>query len=290
MLAVGGPADPRRRHPDPGAQAGAVRAGDGVGAEGARHQGGRRRPPDADRADRRAGPDGARRFHLPAGRRSGAGRRAQVAADRARRRSPAGAGAEAQGLAVAGAARRAPPAMRLSMRRPSSCAAGARGPSACRRSSSTPALLDGEGMRTRMLQAAGTGGGRADRRVPQQGAGLRCRRAADAARVSRLAARGQPRDQARHGAGPRRGARHDRARRQGAGGADRVPAGHLLDAIGAAAGRAAAAGVGDAAVGPAAAVPVAGEGHEQGRRRAVGQGAMRSAPRPRSATACSTWP
>ena len=44
MLAVGGPADPRWRHPDPGAQAGTVRAGDGVGTEGARHQGGRCRP------------------------------------------------------------------------------------------------------------------------------------------------------------------------------------------------------------------------------------------------------
>ena len=48
-------------------------------------------------------------------------------------------------------------------------------------------------------------------------------------------------DQARHGAGPRRGARDDRARRQGPRGADRVPARHLLDALGAAAGQPAAA-------------------------------------------------
>ena len=39
----------------------------------------------------------------------------------------------------------------------------------------------------------------------------------------------------------------------------------------------------------AAAVPVAGEGHEQGRRGAAGQGADRAMRRPRSATACSTW-
>ena len=92
----------------------------------------------------------------------------------------------------------------------------------------------------RMLARLGPEAADADRRVPQPGARLRRRRAAVAAGLPRLAARGHPRDQARHGAGPRRGARDDRARRQGPGGADRVPARHLLDAVGAAARRPAA--------------------------------------------------
>ena len=80
-------------------------------------------------------------------------------------------------------------------------------------------------------------GGRRHRRAAQPGAGLRRERRAVPAGLPELAARGHPRHQARHGAGARRGARHDRARRQGPGGADRVPARHLLDAIGAAAGQ-----------------------------------------------------
>ena len=57
---------PRRRYSDPGAQACAVRAGHGFGTEGARYRRGRRRPPHADRADRRAGSGRAGRFPEPA--------------------------------------------------------------------------------------------------------------------------------------------------------------------------------------------------------------------------------
>ena len=52
--------------------------------------------------------------------------------------------------------------------------------------------------------------------------------AAVAHRLSHLPARGRPRGEARHGARPRRGARDDRARRQGPRSADRVPARYLL--------------------------------------------------------------
>ena len=86
---------------------------------------------------------------------------------------------------------------------------------------------------------------------------------------------GSPRDQARHGAGPRRGARHDRARRQGPGGADRVPARHLLDAVGTAAGRPAAARGrrrGRRGMPPPFLWPV--KGTSKVARRAAGQGAI----------------
>ena len=137
---LGGPPDPRRRHSDPGAQARAVRAGDGLGAEGARHDGGGRRPADADRADRRAGPDGARRFALPAGRRSGAGVGAQVAAVRSRRRRPDGAGARPQGLAVGRSCwPRAADNGPLARGGHDAGALARARPNACRRSSSTPA-------------------------------------------------------------------------------------------------------------------------------------------------------
>ena len=67
------------RHPDSRAQACAVRRRDGLGAEGARHSCRRRRPPHADRSDRRAGSHRARRFPDAAGRRPVACSRARKA-------------------------------------------------------------------------------------------------------------------------------------------------------------------------------------------------------------------
>jgi ATP-dependent helicase/nuclease subunit A len=93
-------------------------------------------------------------------------------------------------------------------------------------------LLDGEDMRARMLARLGTEAADAideflnlalayDDGAPPSLQGF-----------LELAARRYPHRQARHGAGQRRGARHDRARRQGAGSARRVPPGHLLDPLG----------------------------------------------------------
>ena len=74
---------------------------------------------------------------------------------------------------------------------------------------------------------AGAGGGRPARRAAVAGAGLRAAAAAVAAGLPALARAGDDRGQARAGAGrPRPGADHDRARRQGAAGADRDPARH----------------------------------------------------------------
>ena len=197
--AIGGSSDPGRRHPDPRAQARAVRRGDDIGPQAARHQGRRRRPAGADRADRRAGPHRARRLLHAAGGRSGAGRRTQVAADRPRRRRPHGARAQAQRLAVAGAFRAGcrQCALRRGRRYAEPLARVAQWHR--RRSSSTPRCS------TARACARGCWRGsaprrRRDRRVPQPGAGLRRGCAALAAGLPRLAARGQPRHQARHGA------------------------------------------------------------------------------------------
>ena len=101
-------------------------------------------------------------------------------------------------------------------------------------------LLGARGGRRALLARLGAGGRRPDRRVPDAGARLRARAPAVAAGLPALAAARRRRDQARPGPGrARRGAGHDRARRQGAAGADRVPAGH---AAAAAAGAAACCG------------------------------------------------
>ena len=167
------------------------------------------------------------------------------------------------------------------------CSAGGRGRSACRPSNSI--------RRCSMAKAVARGcwrGSARRRPMPSTSSSTwrwaTTRRAAVAAGVSRRAARGAARDQARHGAGPQRGARDDRARRQGSRGADRLPARHLHDEVGPAAEWPAGAGGCRAPQHPAAAVPVAGEGHQQGRRSAAGQGADPE-PKPRSATDCSTW-
>ena len=109
------------------------------------------------------------------------------------------------------------------------------------------------------------GGRRRHRRAPQPGAGLRRDGAADAARLPRPPAPEPARDQARHGAGPRRGAGDDRARRQGPGGTHRVPARHLLHPLRPSPQRAPPAGGRGAPERHSAAVPVAHQGHEQGR-------------------------
>ena len=231
---IGGSPDPGRRHPDPRAQARPVRRGHDLGPQAARHQGGGRRPAGADRADRRAGPHRARgRLHA-AGGRSGAGLRAQVAAARPRRRRPRRPGTQAQRLAVAGAVRTGSGqcALRRGRRYAEPLARSRNGIGAVR------VLRRAARRRGHARADAGSArprGRRRARRVPQPGAGLRRGCAALAAGLPRLAARGHPRHQARHGADAGRGARDDRARRQGPRGADRVPARHLLDAVGAAA-------------------------------------------------------
>ena len=81
-------------------------------------------------------------------------------------------------------------------------------------------------------RAARPGGRRSARRAAQSGARLRRREPALAHRLPGLPARDRARGEARHGPRPQRGARDDRARRQGARGADRVPARHLHDGCG----------------------------------------------------------
>ena len=74
---------------------------------------------------------------------------------------------------------------------------------------------------------AGIGRRGPDRRVPRPGAVLRARACAVAAGLPALAGRRRDRGQARFRRAPaRRSPHHDRTRRQGAGGADRLPARH----------------------------------------------------------------
>ena len=129
----------------------------------------------------------------------------------------------------------------ISTRRPSSCARWRARAERMPPFEFYAGLLDSEGMRTRMLQRLGPEAAEPIDEFLNKALAFDAGAPPTLLGLPRLAARGQPGDQARHGAGPRRGARHDRARRQGPGGADRVPAGHLLDAVGAAAGRIAAA-------------------------------------------------
>ncbi len=88
-------------------------------------------------------------------------------------------------------------------------------------------LLGAEGGRKALRLAPGRGRERSHRRVLGARASLRAAASAFAPRLSPLARSGRGRDQARHGARPRRSARHDRARCQGPAGERRHSAGHL---------------------------------------------------------------
>ena len=104
------------------------------------------------------------------------------------------------------------------------------------------ALLLGEGgARRRYPGAARPGSQRCARRVSQSGARIRAARDAVAAGLSDLAARCPRRSEARHGDRPRRGARHDGARRQRPRSAGRDPRRHHDAAAGSAAAAAVAA-------------------------------------------------
>ena len=150
-------------------------------------------------------------------------------------------------------------------------------------------LLGAEQGRRKIPGAARPRGRRRARRVPQSRARLRAQRNAVAAGLRRLAARGESRDQARHGDGARRGAGDDRARRQGPGSADRHPCRHHDAAAGLASAAAVALAAGEAPC-RARAAAWSGQGRKtttsaRWRRRA--QAALRG--RATNTGGCSMW-
>ena len=158
----------------------------------------------------------------------------------------------------------------------------------CRRSPSTPGCSAPAGP-AQNPRAARPRGQRRARRIPQSRARLRTRGDAVAARLRRLAARGGGRGQARHGDGARRGAGDDRARRQGAGSADRHPRRHHDAAAGLASAAAAAAAAAEAGAGRAGRLVWAGA---EGQRCRPDGGGARGGARRRRATntgGCFTW-
>ena len=231
-LAVDRAPDRRRRRDDPPAAARHPAGPAGAPAQAAAGAGRRRRPPGPDRRDRGHGPDGAGRCAAPAGGRSDARRGAQEPAVRARRgascsSSPTSAAARSLHRAPARAGRDERAA---SPRRTSGSPGCWRRPISCRRSSSTRRLLGEGGARERFVARLGTAAIEPieaflaqalayERGHPPSLQGFLHWLRADTHRAD-----------PRPGPAARRGARADRARRQGAGGAGRGARGHDLRA------------------------------------------------------------
>ena len=114
--------------------------------------------------------------------------------------------------------------------KPSHCScAGSPAPTSCRLTNSSPncSAPTGSDCARAMLTRLGPEAAEAIDEFLDARARLRPRRRTLVARLRQPTPRGRRRDQARHGARPRRGPHHDGARREGPAGADRVPAGHL---------------------------------------------------------------